>query len=144
MGLDPNIWGPKGWFFLHSIALTYPPNPTDEDKKNYKVFFETLGGVLPCLDCQNHYKKNIKKLPIDDNLENNKKLNRWLVEIHNEVNKSTGKPLVNYNEYIENYKKIYENKTNYLYYIIIILFIIILFFIYYHINNLKLYINKYI
>ena len=22
--LDPKVWGPKFWFFLHTISLTYP------------------------------------------------------------------------------------------------------------------------
>ena len=33
--MDPNIWGPKFWFSLHNISLTYPFYPTDEDKLRY-------------------------------------------------------------------------------------------------------------
>jgi len=30
--LNPNIWGPKTWFFIDSIILSYPDNPSNEDK----------------------------------------------------------------------------------------------------------------
>ena len=42
MALDSNVWGPHYWFFLHTIALTYPHNPNEVVKKNimilYKIF----------------------------------------------------------------------------------------------------------
>ena len=64
MGLDPRIWGPKGWFFLHSIALNYPKNPTDHDKRNFKQFFESIQYVLPCPQCSQHYSENLQKNPL--------------------------------------------------------------------------------
>ena len=33
MALDPDVWGPKYWFVLHSIALTYPHTVNDVTKK---------------------------------------------------------------------------------------------------------------
>ena len=32
--MNPKIWGPHAWIFLHSITLNYPENPTPELKKN--------------------------------------------------------------------------------------------------------------
>ena len=112
MGLDPNIWGPQAWFFLHSIALTYPESPTEIQKQNYKTFFESLQNVLPCLGCQNHYSNNLKDTPIGDNLDDNKKLNKWLIEMHNKVNKLNNKPTMEYKEYLDYYKNIYSNPNN--------------------------------
>ena len=37
--MDPEVWGPHGWYFLHSITLAYPDNPTDDDKTYHKNFF---------------------------------------------------------------------------------------------------------
>ena len=62
--MDPKIWGPSGWLFLHTITFNYPTNPTEEDKKNYKLFFESLKNVIPCPICSEHYKENLKKIPI--------------------------------------------------------------------------------
>ena len=46
--MDPNIWGPHAWMFLHSITLTYPEKPTNLDKTNFEMFFNSLQPVLPC------------------------------------------------------------------------------------------------
>ena len=27
--LDPAVWGPHFWFFLHTLALTYPNHPNE-------------------------------------------------------------------------------------------------------------------
>jgi hypothetical protein len=39
---NPNIWGSKGWFFLDTIILSYPSNPTNDDKNKFKIFFSLL------------------------------------------------------------------------------------------------------
>ena len=40
--MKPEVWGPHAWIFLHSITFNYPDNPTDDEKKHYKNFFENL------------------------------------------------------------------------------------------------------
>ena len=44
---------------LHFIALAYPEKPSEEQKKNYKIFFDSLKNVLPCILCSNNYKKHL-------------------------------------------------------------------------------------
>ena len=44
--MDPKIWGPPGWFFIHSVTLVYPDNPTETEKNNFKRFFLNLGKSL--------------------------------------------------------------------------------------------------
>ena len=41
MVLDPKIWGPHYWFFLHTIALNYPLYPNDISKRKYYDVIET-------------------------------------------------------------------------------------------------------
>ena len=132
MGLDPRIWGPKGWFFLHSIALNYPKNPTEKDKQNFKTFFESIQNVLPCPQCSKHYKENFENNSIDSHLDNNISLNKWLVEMHNSVNNLYNKPTITYEQFLINYKDIYNNFDNNIlfdYNKLFIIFIIILVFI---------------
>ena len=69
--MDPEVWGPHAWIFLHTITLTYPHNPTDQDKKNYKMFFYNLATVLPCTHCSQNYRIHLKQLPIDIEQSNN-------------------------------------------------------------------------
>tara|TARA_B110001469_G_C9451254_1_gene227918 strand:+ start:266 stop:691 length:426 start_codon:yes stop_codon:yes gene_type:complete len=130
MGLNPNIWGSKAWFFLHSIALNYPKYPTEKDKQDFKIFFESLANVIPCPDCSEHYKNNILKNPIDLNLNNNIDLNKWLVNIHNNVNIKNNKNVITYEHFLKNYKNIYDNNNSIvLHYIIPCLILIIIFFL---------------
>ena len=38
--MHPEIWGPSGWIFLHTITFNYPINPTPEQKIKHKELFE--------------------------------------------------------------------------------------------------------
>ena len=131
--MNNNIWGPKAWFFLHTITFNYPDNPSNNDKKNYKNFFESLQFTLPCKVCKEHYINHIKDYPIDNYLDTKENLVKWLIIIHNEVNKILNKPILNYTEIIEYYNNIYNNSSNIyniIYIILTIIVIIVVLFIY--------------
>ena len=108
--MDPNIWGPKMWFSLHTITFTYPFKPDIEQKERFKNFFNSLEYILPCKICRVHFSKNIRKHPIDNNLINRKSLVFWLIDIHNMVNQVNNKRKYSYDEVIKIYEKIYNKK----------------------------------
>lgn len=143
MGLNPNIWGPYGWFFIHSVALNYPTNPTIKDKNNYKIFFESLSYILPCNMCSEHYKSYINEHPIDNFLNDNISLNKWTMEMHNNVNRLNNKKEIDYKEYIDIYRSIYTDNynLNYKYLIILIIICIIIYITYNNSTYLKSLIN---
>ena len=90
--MNPETWGPHCWFLIHSVALNYPKNPTDDDMKHYQEFYNGLQYVLPCSTCSQNYKKHLKELPITNEvLSSRKTLFYWTVDIHNKVNKMKGK-----------------------------------------------------
>mgnify|MGYP001156963247 FL=1 len=101
--LLPEVWGPSGWRFMHYVALGYPDEPTEHDRMSYKRFYESLVDVLPCQGCANHYKENIANVPIDDHLKDRESLLRWTFDIHNEVNKLKGKPILSYEDALKLY-----------------------------------------
>lgn len=126
-GLNSNIWGPGAWVFLHSISLTYPNDPTENDKKMYKIFFDSLGYLLPCNECSNHYNDYLSKNPLNDEVLRSKEtLTFWLYNVHNNVNHLLNKEKIEYNTFIENYKDMYLKKNKYDQYINIILLGLIL------------------
>ena len=84
--MDTRFWGPDGWKLLHSIAVSYPTNPTNIDKETYLLFFNCLKYVLPCIYCRRSYTEYIGILPIEDYLASNLKLSEWLYKLHNLVN----------------------------------------------------------
>ena len=83
---EPTIWGPHAWFFLETITMSYPVNPTYEMKKNFKTFFYTLQFTIPCNKCRVNYNKHLDIYPItDDVLKNRDNLFEWIVNMHNAV-----------------------------------------------------------
>lgn len=105
--MNKNIWGPSGWLFMHSISFQYPENPTEEDKNNYRVFFESLKNTIPCPKCREHYSENLKQKPIQLNTRD--ELIQWVIDIHNEVNEKNSKKIYSRQEV----EKLYSSKYNY-------------------------------
>ena len=139
--MEPQVWGPHGWFFLHSITMSYPEKPTKKDMENYSNFFHMIPNVLPCEVCQKHFRQHMAENPIEPALKNGQTLVEWLINIHNMANIILGKPTMTFEQVIEKYKQDYSkghgdcinasnnNKNNsyYIGIIIVILFIILLF-----------------
>lgn len=88
--MNPEIWGSNIWYLLH-IIVQHPNSPNYK----YKQFFYTLQYLLPCPKCRNNYIKHILNETISSD---NNKLSKWLFNIHNNVNKDIGKPILTYNE----------------------------------------------
>jgi len=100
--ITPDIWGPKLWMSIHFIALAYPISPTEEQKKNYKTFFEIIQTVLPCSLCSNNYKQHLKEKPLNDSvLKDKESLVKWTIDMHNMVNKDNNKEILSYDKAID-------------------------------------------
>jgi hypothetical protein len=130
--IDPKLWGPSGWSFIHYTALGYPDNPTDEDKINYKIFYYNLPNTLPCLKCALNFKENLQNLSIDNSLNSREDLFKWTVDIHNMVNNELGKPNLSHKEAYYKYSKTdnsYSNKDICIVVGIVFLFLTILYLI---------------
>jgi hypothetical protein len=90
--MNPIKWGKFLWISIHLIALGYPNNPSEEEKKDYHNFYTSLYKVLPCVTCSEHLVKNLQEHPLHANiLTDSKSLFTWTVELHNIVNKQLGK-----------------------------------------------------
>jgi len=79
--MHPKIWGPALWSSLLHIVLNYPEHPDQTHKNELQAFITSLGPVLPCIICQNNYKKHIVKTP--PVLNSRTGMLEWLVELHN-------------------------------------------------------------
>ncbi len=108
--MNQNIWGPHLWFSLHTMSFVYPLKPSDNDKKNYKLFFESLKYTIPCSICRKNYIRHWKEYPIDKHLNSRKELVYWLIDLHNIVNTETGKKILSYDTVIQKYEKVYGKK----------------------------------
>ena len=103
-----DVWGKHLWYSVHLIALAYPADPTNEEKRNYQSFFENLHQVLPCYKCSINYLKHLNEIPITTSvLENTESLFRWTIDMHNLVNSELGKKQWSYDQatnYYENFE----------------------------------------
>ena len=82
-------------FNFHTITFNYPINPTNNDKKKFYNYFNSLQNVLPCRYCRENYSKNIKK-PGNTKLtfgvmKDRNSISRWLYNLHEMINKNLGK-----------------------------------------------------
>ena len=140
--MDPEIWGPNAWLFLHTITFNYPKNPTVIDRNNYYDFFNSLQNVLPCPKCQEHFKLNLQKFPIQ--LQSRRHLVQWLINIHNAVNFQNGKEAWTYDEVYDKYSALYSGSgaskmslsiPSMEKYIIFITLIVVIVIVYLYYNN---------
>lgn len=92
--IAPHVWGPHGWKFMHAVALAYPEKPSMEEKKAAAQFFSSLEYLLPCESCKQNYRKELQAFPLTPALESKQKLNEWLTELHNSVNKRLNKTVM--------------------------------------------------
>ena len=106
--LDPNVWGPHYWFFLHTISMTYPHHPNAVTKKKYYEFIQNLPLFIPVEAMSGELSKLIDQYPITPYLDNRESFIRWVWFIHNKINKKLEKPELSlsafYTKYYESYK----------------------------------------
>jgi len=137
---DPTIWGPHYWFFLMTIALSYPETPNSVTKRKYYDFIINLPLFIPNHEIGNRFSELLDKYPVSPYLDNKDSFIKWIHFIHNKVNVSIGKEEISYQTALNNYLDEYVPKPLYLYekmkinkyYIFIFFIIVCLLFIYYY------------
>ena len=106
--LDPKIWGPHYWFFLHTMAMTYPHHPNAVTKKKYYEFIQNLPLFLPVEEISTEFSKLIDSYPVTSYLDNRDSFVRWMHFIHNKINKKLEKPQISLNEFFLKYYDAYK------------------------------------
>jgi hypothetical protein len=99
--MNLNSWGPAFWHVMHSVSFSYPKLPSETDKNKYAQFYEYLIDVLPCTKCRKHFAEILQIMPIQ--LNSRRDLSEWVVDVHNQVNKSTKKPELDYLTIVQKY-----------------------------------------
>lgn len=85
---NPRFWGPSFWTSMFSTIAKYPRNlPSKKESAQMKKLFLTFQHNLPCFKCEVSYRELIARFPIDEYLENRKKLLTWLYIIRDQINR---------------------------------------------------------
>ena len=108
MLLNPQIWGPQYWFFLYTVALSYPLNVNNTTKKKYYDFIQNFPLFIPDSEIGNRFSQFLDSYPVSPYLDSRESFIKWVHFIHNKINIFLGKSEVSYydamNKYYENYK----------------------------------------
>ncbi len=108
--LDPKVWGPHYWFFLHTVAMTYPHHPNAVTKKKYYEFVQNLPLFIPVEEISKEFEKLIDVYPITPYLDNRDSFTRWMHFIHNKINEKLEKPQITLNEFFLEYYNAYKSQ----------------------------------
>lgn len=84
--MDPQYWGAPFWRLMHVLVRDhYDPQTTPD-------LILLLGKcLLPCKKCRKHFATRLKRRPVPKKRHSASILQRWLVGVHNEVNREKGK-----------------------------------------------------
>jgi hypothetical protein len=91
--VDTSIWGPPLWKVLHIAAQA---TITKGRQSQWKLILNTLLKGLPCPDCTAHYIAWYRAHPLGFSLfpnRNSRQVATWLLDLHNNVNQRTGRPV---------------------------------------------------
>ena len=110
MVLDPKIWGPHYWFFLHTVALNYPLYPNNISKKKYYDFIENFSLFIPVPDIANSFSKILDEFPVTPYLDSRESFIKWIHFIHNKVNINLNLPEETLDESLKNYFELYRDE----------------------------------
>ena len=108
--LDPNVWGPHFWFFLHTLAISYPHHPNAVTKKKYYELIQNLPLFMPIEETASEFVKLLDKYPVQPYLDSRDSFVRWMHFIHNKVNERLEKPKITLTDFYSNYYEHYKPK----------------------------------
>ena len=139
MIFDSEVWGPHYWFFLHTVAESYPMHPNSVTKRKYYDLIQNMPIFIPVNEMGNKFSTMLDKYPVTPYLDNRDSFVRWVHFIHNKFNVLLGKPEMSLPLALEKYRAEYKPKPVYLsekinlrkHYIHAILILCCLFLIYY-------------
>jgi len=110
MVLDPKVWGPHYWFFLHTISMSYPLRPNSVTKKKYYEFIQNLPLFIPVESIAGEFSKLLDQYPITPYLDSRDAFIRWVWFIHNKINEKLEKNKISLNKFYELYYEEYKPK----------------------------------
>ena len=80
------------WYQLHMLTTIYPENPSNDDKDEIRKLIKAMkDNGIPCNICRQHFIVYTQMNPGDFHLSTKTKLVDYIFDLHNDVNKRSGK-----------------------------------------------------
>lgn len=99
----PEIWGPHYWFFLFTVALSYPDHVNAVTKRKYYDLVQNMPIFIPNEHIAKEFSNMLNAYPVTPYLDHRDSFVRWVVFIHNKVNEKLGKPEITPDEAMDLY-----------------------------------------
>ncbi len=110
MKYNPEIWGPHYWFFLHTIAHSYPKFPNAVTKRKYYDLIINIPLFIPNTNIAKNFSNILDKYPVTPYLDNRDSFKKWMHFIHNKINVMLNKDELSYEDAEQIYEKSYLPK----------------------------------
>jgi hypothetical protein len=105
---SPEVWGPHYWFLLHTIARTFPDRPNEVTRRKYYDMVQNLPLFIPHTKIADHVLSLLEQFPVQPYLTNRESFHRWVLFLHNRVNRSLHQPEFTMEEEDVAYRRLYE------------------------------------
>jgi len=107
---DPKVWGPHYWFFLQTVAHTYPEIPNTVTKRKYYDFIQNLPLFIPNPEIGDKFSSLLDEFPVSPYLDSRDSFIRWVHFMHNKINKQLDKSEISLFAALDNYRAKYIPK----------------------------------
>ena len=107
---DPTVWGPHYWFFLMTIAISYPLKANETTKKKYYDLISNFPLFIPHPKIGNMFSEMLDEYPVSPYLEGKDSFLKWVHFIHNKINLKLNKDEKTLPETLDAYYELYKPK----------------------------------
>ena len=107
---DPTVWGPHFWFFLMTLAISYPLKANEVTQKKYYDLLTNFPLFIPHPKIGNNFSILLDKYPVSPYLEGKDSFLKWVHFIHNKINTQLGKDELTFTEALDAYYELYKPK----------------------------------
>jgi hypothetical protein len=111
MVLEQDVWLPRYWFVMTTIATQYPTKPNEVTQKKYYELIQNLPLFMPKSDASKVLLELLDKYPVTPYLEDREGFMKWNHFIQNKVNNALGLPEKTTAESLQDYYNAYKPRS---------------------------------
>lgn len=109
--LSPDVWFPHFWFFLYTVAHTYPEFPNPVTKRKYYDFIQNLPLYCPHPEIQKQFIRVLDSFPVTPYLDDRDSFTYWVHFINNKIDHGVGLEEHTYLDHLDKYYNEYLPKS---------------------------------
>jgi len=109
--LSPEVWLHHFWFFLYTVAHSYPDFPNVVTKRKYYDFIQNLPLYCPHTEIQKRFIAVLDAFPVTPYLDSKDSFTYWVHFINNKIDYGLGLEEHTYLDHLDKYYNEYLPKS---------------------------------